>query len=71
MDVTDIATETEEAFREQALAARGAGRGHYSGPRITHCEGCGDEIPPKRSEILPGVELCVSCQEDIERMGGR
>ncbi|MGC9741861.1 TraR/DksA C4-type zinc finger protein [Pseudomonas capeferrum] len=27
--------------------------------------------PPARSEILPGVELCVSCQEDIERMGGR
>ncbi len=71
MDVTDIATETEEAFREQALAARAAGRAHYTGPRITHCESCGDQIPPARSEILPGVELCVSCQEDIERMGGR
>lgn len=71
MDVTDIATETEEAFREQALAARGMGRAHYSGPRITHCEGCGDEIPSKRSEILPGVELCVCCQEGVERMGGR
>ncbi len=71
MDVTDIATETEEAFREQALAARGVGRAHYSGPRITHCEGCGDEIPLKRSEILPGVELCVYCQEGVERMGGR
>ncbi|MDG9808591.1 TraR/DksA C4-type zinc finger protein [Pseudomonas juntendi] len=71
MDVTDIATETEEAFREQALAARGAGRAHYTGPRITHCESCGDQIPTERSEILPGVELCVSCQEDIERMGGR
>ncbi|WP_336331626.1 TraR/DksA C4-type zinc finger protein [Pseudomonas putida] len=71
MDVTDTATELEEAFREQALAARPAGRAHYSGPRITHCEGCGGEIPPKRSEILPGVELCVRCQEDIEGMGGR
>ncbi|MNM85224.1 hypothetical protein D3C76_1440120 [compost metagenome] len=71
MDVTDIATETEEAFREQALAALGIGRAHYSGPRITHCEGCGDEIPPKRSEILPGVELCEYCQEGVERMGGR
>jgi len=71
MDVTDTATELEEAFREQALAARAAGRPHYTGPRITQCESCGDQIPPARSEILPGVELCVSCQEDIERMGGR
>lgn len=71
MDVTDTATEAEEAFRELALAARAAGRPHYSGPRVTHCEGCGDEIPVARSEILPGVELCVCCQEDLERMGGR
>lgn len=71
MDVTDIATGLEEVFREQALAARVTARPHYSGPRITHCESCGDPIPAARSEILPGVELCVSCQEDIERMGGR
>lgn len=71
MDVTDTATELEEAFREQALAARVVGRAHYTGPRITHCESCGDPIPAARSEILPGVELCVSCQEDIERMGNR
>lgn len=71
MDVTDIATETEEVFREQALAARVTGRAHYCGPRITHCENCADPIPVARSEILPGVELCVACQQDIERMGGR
>lgn len=71
MDVSDIATEVEEAFREQALAARSSFRAHYAGPRVTHCEHCGDEIPPERSDILPGVELCVCCQDQIERMGGR
>ncbi|MBA6065955.1 TraR/DksA C4-type zinc finger protein [Pseudomonas mosselii] len=71
MDVSDTATALEEAFREQALAAREAGSPHYSGPRVTHCESCGDPIPAARSEILPGVELCVSCQDDIERMGRR
>lgn len=71
MDVSDTATALEEAFREQALAARAAGRPHYSGPRVTHCEHCGDSIPAARSEILPGVELCVCCQDDIERMGRR
>lgn len=71
MDVSDTATVMEEAFPEQALAARVVGRAHYAGPRVTHCECCGDQIPPAHSEILPGVELCMSCQKDIERMGGR
>ncbi|WP_216891597.1 MULTISPECIES: TraR/DksA family transcriptional regulator [Pseudomonas] len=71
MDVTDRASDVEEAFREQALAARTPMRAHHSGPRVMHCEECGDEIPEARSLILPGVGLCVSCQEDIERMGGR
>lgn len=28
----------------------------------THCEGCGEAIPEKRRELVPGVELCVNCQ---------
>lgn len=71
MDASDIATQAEELFREQALAARGTRQAHYSGPRIEHCEHCGDEIPAARSLVLPGVGLCVSCQGDLERMGGR
>lgn len=69
MDVTDIATEVEDAFREHALAAQRAVQAHYTGASATHCEGCGEAIPDARRLILPGVGLCVACQSDIERMG--
>ncbi|EAP5220549.1 TPA: TraR/DksA C4-type zinc finger protein [Salmonella enterica subsp. enterica serovar 6,7:y:-] len=28
-----------------------------------HCRDCGDEIPDERRESIPGVSLCVGCQE--------
>ena len=33
---------------------------------LSHCEECGDEIPLQRREAVPGVELCVFCQERSE-----
>ncbi len=33
------------------------------GESLTHCEACGVEIPPARREAVPGVRLCVPCQE--------
>jgi phage/conjugal plasmid C-4 type zinc finger TraR family protein len=27
-----------------------------------HCVECGDEIPEKRRQALPGARTCVSCQ---------
>lgn len=26
------------------------------------CESCGEDIPEKRRELVPGVSLCVNCQ---------
>lgn len=26
------------------------------------CEGCGEDIPPRRLELLPYTRLCVACQ---------
>ncbi|EBS1325829.1 hypothetical protein CRQ31_16290 [Salmonella enterica subsp. enterica serovar Worthington] len=28
-----------------------------------HCRDCGEEIPEKRRLSIPGVSLCVGCQE--------
>jgi phage/conjugal plasmid C-4 type zinc finger TraR family protein len=41
------------------------------GPGLSHCEDCEIEIPPARRKAVPGVRLCVSCQEarDIEQAG--
>lgn len=33
------------------------------GESLTHCEECGKKIPQARREIIPGVRLCVKCQE--------
>jgi phage/conjugal plasmid C-4 type zinc finger TraR family protein len=34
-----------------------------SGPSLTHCEECGAKIPDARQQAVPGVRLCVVCQE--------
>lgn len=34
-----------------------------SGPGLEHCEHCGALIPPARRQAMPGVRLCVACQE--------
>ena len=38
------------------------------GPGLAHCEECGVAIPEARRKAMPGVRLCVPCQEahDLE-----
>jgi len=36
-------------------------------PSAEECEECGDEIPEARRRVVPGVQLCVFCQEKHER----
>lgn len=38
-----------------------------TGDSLTHCEECDAEIPQARREAIPGVRLCVSCQEEIDK----
>ena len=33
------------------------------GPSLTHCADCGAEIPEARQKAVPGVRLCIVCQE--------
>ncbi|MGY0634566.1 DksA/TraR family C4-type zinc finger protein [Luteimonas sp. A478] len=33
------------------------------GPGLTHCEDCEAPIPEARRQAVPGVRLCVACQE--------
>ncbi len=37
------------------------------GPGLTHCAECGDAIPQARRDAIPGVRLCVSCQDAQDR----
>ena len=38
-----------------------------SGPGSEQCEDCGAGIPEARRNAIPGVRLCVSCQEAQDR----
>ena len=56
MDIFDQAQELERLARETAL-------------QRACCRECGEPIPQKRLEALPGVGLCRACQEEREREG--
>ncbi len=34
------------------------------GESLTHCAECGEEIPEARREAVPGVKICIDCQEE-------
>lgn len=38
-----------------------------AGPGLTHCEECEVEIPLLRRQAVPGVRLCVRCQEVVDK----
>jgi len=38
-----------------------------TGPSLEACEECGAAIPEARRAALPGVRLCVPCQEEHDR----
>jgi phage/conjugal plasmid C-4 type zinc finger TraR family protein len=40
------------------------------GPGRTHCEECEAEIPEARRKAVPGVRLCVACQDRSDREEG-
>jgi len=37
------------------------------GESLSHCEACGEPIPEARREALPGVRLCVGCQQQRDQ----
>lgn len=41
------------------------------GPGLTHCAECAVEIPQARKEAMPGVRLCVACQDAQDRDAAR
>jgi len=38
-----------------------------TGESLSECEDCGEPIPPARRKALPGVRLCVACQEERDQ----
>lgn len=63
------------AVQEQidASVEDGVKRARSRLPRGTsrrHCEECGSAIPEARRRAVPGVRLCVACQEAADKASG-
>ena len=41
-----------------------------AGPGLKHCEECDTKIPEARRKAVPGVRLCIRCQEAEDRESG-
>ena len=41
-----------------------------SGPGLSHCEDCDARIPEARRLAVPGVRLCIDCQQQQDRERG-
>ena len=37
------------------------------GESLVHCEECGEAIPEARRKAVPGVRLCIGCQEAVDK----
>ena len=68
MDIIDMASDREMADRDRALAQQRAAC--PVGVSLSHCRNCGDPIPKKRQQAVPGVTHCVDCQS-IQELQGR
>ena len=39
----------------------------HRGPSLSRCEECDAPIPPARQRAVPGVRLCIACQEAADQ----
>lgn len=70
-DVYDRATEREEIARQDAVdeQRRRAGlEGKTIDDSAVECAVCEQAIPELRRQALPGVQTCVECQAELERV---
>ena len=61
-DVADRANDLADLQRDQALKKVP----RYAGVSAAYCEDCDEPIPEARRTAIPGVTLCVVCQQITE-----
>ncbi|ELY2815648.1 TraR/DksA family transcriptional regulator [Cronobacter turicensis] len=62
-DSMDLVQQRVEEERERNILKA---RSRQAAPSRFTCESCSGSIPEARRAALPGVELCVTCQEISE-----
>ena len=68
-DVFDRAQEREEEMRQDALAKQARQAQTVAGDSALVCAMCEEPIPEGRRQAVPGVQTCIECQTDVERLG--
>jgi phage/conjugal plasmid C-4 type zinc finger TraR family protein len=67
-DEIDRAQAREEEIRADAIRAQ-LRRTLPAGDSASECAMCGEPIPEARRAALPGVQTCIDCQREVERLG--
>ena len=59
-----VQDQIDDSVTDAVLAARAR---LPSGASERFCTECGEPIPERRREALPGVRTCIACQSDRDR----
>ena len=59
-----VQDQIQDSINDEVARAR---RNLPRGESLTHCEECGEEIPQARRDALPGVRLCIACQQEADK----
>ncbi|MCA0939301.1 DksA/TraR family C4-type zinc finger protein [Salipiger pacificus] len=57
-----VQDQIEDSIKDEL--ARMQARKRPTGESLTHCAECDEPIPEKRRVAIPGVKLCIECQQD-------
>ncbi|SCY71080.1 TraR/DksA family transcriptional regulator [Desulfoluna spongiiphila] len=69
MDICDKANDYADHLNRNALANQLAKGRSPVGDSFTECVDCGEPIPIKRRQAMPGCVRCVSCEARHEKVG--
>ncbi|MBS0354053.1 MAG: TraR/DksA family transcriptional regulator [Proteobacteria bacterium] len=70
-DIADRAAEREEELIGDALdehRRHDPTAGKTEADSAKWCDGCGQRVPDARRKAVPGVRLCVDCQNEAARV---
>ncbi len=54
----------EDSLNDEIARAR---KNVPAGESLEFCEECGEPIPEARRRAMPGVRLCLACQEEADK----
>ena len=59
-----VQDQIDDTVKDAVLAARAR---LAAGDGAEECDDCGETIPKKRRDALPGVRTCVACQSERDK----